>query len=448
MNSAIPVSVRKANLFTPQPERSYKSSLGNASTARKSSYLNTDKKYHSTSKPAPDQEEQARILRSLAEYIKSDGSLTLPDWAFGRKFPSSVSSCDAKEILQLLIGRALVKKDYKINKLEIDVPEILVELEYPFIKSMTRSTLVSITNSLAVRNFFILCDWLIFELSTLDASQDDLCDNYNNDPKQELYQTYIMKMANPDVYQHPDYMYEEYRRRHPQVTSDSCPNELKEVEAEIEQLRQKLEAIETNCSHKAELDKHEVEMEAYDQEMVNRIMAKRGELESLAKSKDPEIVEYDDVRKELELLNLKTIDLDEESDLDAAVAELDAKIAELERQPVALQEIENEKLEERLRKARHELDEFKKRQPTLLVSLSDTCDNEQDQLKKAQMADTKSEALFLDHIRALRDAKLQQAATLVKEEECEHESCLKIGQVISEEKAKIKAISLNIRKSA
>lgn len=152
-SSAIPVSVRKANLFTPQPQRAMR---GTFSTG-KPSYMTSEKKYQRLSKPVPDRDEQMKMFTTLVDFLRSEApGFPIPD---PRKFMSSVSTTEASSIFELLLGRLLL--NFKINKLEEDVPKALGALDYPFIRSVTKSALVSITTRQAVGNLLVIFNWLI-----------------------------------------------------------------------------------------------------------------------------------------------------------------------------------------------------------------------------------------------------------------------------------------------
>lgn len=165
IGSNIPVSVRKANLFTPQPKRSLQNGLN--STSRKS-YLTTEKKYQRPSKPAPDRDEQLRMFENLVDFLKQkEPTFPVPE---AKRFFSSVSTTECSRIFEFLIGRLFT--DFKINKLEIDVPDALALLEYPYLRAVTKSALVSITTRQAIVNLLVIFDWLVN--FSKDSDADDM----------------------------------------------------------------------------------------------------------------------------------------------------------------------------------------------------------------------------------------------------------------------------------
>lgn len=170
--SNIPVTAKKANLFTPQTKRPFQTGYSTASKSYLSTGIATEKKYQHPLRPMPDRDQQIRMFNKLLEYIKANAPhLQPPDQ---KKFFSSVSTTESSRIFEFLISRII--PGFQISKLEMDVPEALAILEYPYIRSVTKSTLVSVTTEKAVVGLLRIFDWLIDSASnqqSLDSLEDD-----------------------------------------------------------------------------------------------------------------------------------------------------------------------------------------------------------------------------------------------------------------------------------
>lgn len=166
--SNIPVTVRKANLFTPQTKRPY--SIG-TSTAGKSftSGSATERKFQRSLKPAPDRDAQQRMFDNLVEFLRTYApGFPCPE---AKKFFSSVSTTESSRIFELLISRLI--PDFKIKRLEVDVPEALALLDYPFIRSVTKSSLVSVTTRQAAAGLLHIFDWLANNIPIVDEHENE-----------------------------------------------------------------------------------------------------------------------------------------------------------------------------------------------------------------------------------------------------------------------------------
>lgn len=154
-SSGIPVSTRKStNLYTPKDKKT--TSYYSASTISKQSFT-TAQKYQRHAKPAPDRDEQNRMFERLVTFLKDNGyQSALPE---AKRFFLAVSSSEASRIFEFLLRFSM--PDFKINKLEEDVPAALTKLSYPYIKSVTKSSLVSIATRQSACNLLLIYDWLV-----------------------------------------------------------------------------------------------------------------------------------------------------------------------------------------------------------------------------------------------------------------------------------------------
>lgn len=313
--SNIPVTVRKANLFTPQTKRPYQTG---ASTAGKSftSGMTTDKKYKRALKPAPDTEAQRRMFDSLVEYIKINApGFPIPE---PKKFFSSISTTESARIFEFLISREI--PDFKINRLEIDVPAALTRLEYPFIRSVTKSALVSVTTRQAVAGLLVIFDWLVRLIK--DYEDPDMIDN--DDAEDEGLVDEQNEIAK-HVLMHPDDpIRAQFERVFPKITIEEVQGKLEEPNEEYERLAADLEEIReleqevltlredsAKCSdynaqmrkyleckrqEKSEAEQQEMKIEVQIEEIIRR------ETESFLEIRNHEL-NIDDVKKDQSLLS-------------------------------------------------------------------------------------------------------------------------------------------------
>lgn len=229
--SHIPVTVRKVNLFTPQTKKPY---MNGTSTAGKSymSVMTTDKKkYQRPLKPMPDRDLQLKMFDTLVDFLKTNAPhLPLPE---AKKFFSSVSTTESSRIFEFLIGRIL--PDFKINRLETDVPEALALLDYPYIRSVTKSALVSVTTRQAAVGLLVIFYWLIN------------CINQIEDPKDELEDCNEMSELYKSILMQPDKVGEVSRRRfeesYPTENYEGLMNNLEETVEEIDAINRYLAEI-------------------------------------------------------------------------------------------------------------------------------------------------------------------------------------------------------------
>lgn len=231
--SNIPVTARKANLFTPQTKRPFQTGQSTAGKSYLSTGIATEKKYQRPLKPMPDRDNQIRMFNKLVEYMKANAPhLQQPD---PKKFFSSVSTTESSRIFEFLISRII--PDFQISRLETDVPEALALLEYPYIRSVTKSALVSVTTRQAVAGLLVIFDWLI-DTASYQPSSDDL------EEDEENVDLAILK----HVRLYPDRVREASQELANKLYSlqdiESRESELKQIAAEREQLVEDTENIE------------------------------------------------------------------------------------------------------------------------------------------------------------------------------------------------------------
>lgn len=273
--SNIPTTVRKANLFTPQTKRPL--SMG-ASTAGKS-YMSTGKatakKYQRPLKPLPDKDLQNKMFDNLIEFLTTNGYQYPPPDA--KKFFSSVSTTESSRIFEFMIAHLL--PDFKINRLETDVPEALTQLDYPYIRSVTKSALVSVTTRQASVGLLVIFHWLIDMINQLNMAPEDIFDQDVDllDVTAQLKKNFIflprdqLEEANMKLFQS---LYK---------TQDltSKLNDLEKLKEEYEQLYQEVQSLEELKQEEIVLDQDILSCKEYIVEIQKYKEVKLAELDKM-----------------------------------------------------------------------------------------------------------------------------------------------------------------------
>lgn len=364
--SNIPVSVRKANLFTPQTNR--RPFMSGASTAGKSYASGTmsDRKQPRSLKPNPDRDEQLRMFENLVNFLRNNATHIPPPEA--KKFFASVSTSESTRIFECLISRIL--PSFKFTKLETSVPEALTLLEYPYIRSVTRSALVSVTTRSAAVGLLIIFDWLIYIINGLDNPNDDKFDELEDlqDPQavlSEMYRNVILFRDNAK-----DKHQETINKLYPPRDIQSIEEEIIQVTEECNRIQQSLEENNELEQEIALLREDCAKWEDYYNRMETYMQSKNeseSELQqSLAKLK---IFTEESVKRD-EILN-SNINNHEftESDVDRLAAEKDRLASDVSLLSTKFKEseLENERLENYDRELQNEL---KRRRATEVANLN------------------------------------------------------------------------------
>lgn len=303
--SNIPVTVKKANLFTPQTKRPF---LSGASTAGKSftSGLNTDKKFPQRSlKPAPDREEQMKMFENLVTFMKTNApNLAPPD---PKKFFSSVSTTESSRIFEFLISRIIF--DFKITRLEVDVPEALNSLEYPYIRSVTKSALVSVTTRQAVVGLLVIFNWLINSINQYNVESPE-----TEDEMDEIAEIYINTLSMP-----PERLLEAEKKildkMYQNKDVQTICREYDYVVEECEKIQQNTDEVE-EIEHDTQILDEDIEKcRNYEMEMHKYIKVKRDEEDALMKQSALIKMQDDALRSQVAQLRFEietnNIDVDE-----------------------------------------------------------------------------------------------------------------------------------------
>ncbi|GLJ59584.1 hypothetical protein SUGI_1515190 [Cryptomeria japonica] len=235
--SNIPVSVRKANLFTPQTNR--RPFMSGASTAGKSYTSTTDRNQPRSLKPNPDRDEQMKMFDHLVNFLRSNADHIPPPEP--KKFFASVSTSESSRIFEFLILRC--QPDFKFVKLETSVPEALALLEYPYIRSVTRSALLSVTTRNAAVGLLVIFDWLIVQAETPD--EDEFADLEDPDDPDDPDQVINELYKNVNLYREGsrEASKESFHKLYPIIELQSIQDELLQVSEETVRLKQSLENI-------------------------------------------------------------------------------------------------------------------------------------------------------------------------------------------------------------
>lgn len=376
--SNIPVSVRKANLFTPQTNR--RPFMNGASTAGKSYTSTSDRKQPRSLKPNPDRDEQMQMFDHLVNFLRSNANhIPLPE---PKKFFASISTSESTRIFDFLISCLL--PDFKFVKLETSVPEALALLEYPYIRSVTRSALLSVTTRNAAVGLLVIFDWLVDQAECIAGGYNDEFTDLGDPDNQvvnEVFKNVILcregarEACKENFYK-------------PTVDLQSIQDELIQVNEETIRLKQSLEIVDTLeqdlvCQH-GDLDKWKEYHEKMKDYMENKRTAEKEAIQFEAELAGQG--EEFQARLERLTLRIKTHELSIED-----VERYKAVIVEAEsKQSLLLQQLEQ---------ARLNLDQKKKE---LRQVLREILKNKEDKLRK---------------IESERDFKLSKCSELIAHEE-------------------------------
>jgi len=369
--SNIPVTVRKANLFTPQTKRPYSNG---ASTAGKSymSGMTTDKKYQRVAKP--DRDLQSKMFDTLVDYLKVNAPhLPTPE---AKKFFSSVSTTESARIFEFLISRIL--PDFKINRLEIDVPEALALLDYPYIRSVTKSALVSVTTRQAAVGLLVIFYWLIGTINQIENVNSDGFEDEDEpvDERCEIYKNILM---------HPERIGEANRKvfecLYPREDFQARLDDLEHTKAEIDQLNEHLIEIDELKQEALTLEEDMHKCKEYTTLMEKYFTTKRSEEDELKQQSLRLDIKNEERlrRKDKILLEIKNHDLDiEEVKRNQAVVDnLESKRLHI-REQVANAHSEKDKAEGNLQRLLSKFKEKIEENTTQMKNLLQTYDSQRD----------------------------------------------------------------------
>lgn len=263
--SNVPVTVQKANLFTPKTSK--RPFMAGTSTVGKShmSVMTSDKKnYQRPLKPVPDRDMQIKMFETLVDYLKTNAPhLPLPE---AKKFFSSISTTESSRIFEFLISRLL--PEFKLNKLETDVPEALALLKYPYIRSVTKSALVSVTTRQASVGLLVIFHWLIGFIKQMEPLTWEEVNN-NGALLDEKRQIYRIILANPPERQ-PEECRKLFDKLYPAPDYHGVMKALEDTKEEIAVLERNLAEIQDLEEEVAFLDRdlelvadYQLKMEEY-----------------------------------------------------------------------------------------------------------------------------------------------------------------------------------------
>lgn len=210
--------------------------MSGASTAGKSytSGMTTDRKQPRSLKPNPDRDEQMKMFDTLVNFLKTNAPHISPPEA--KRFFASVSTSESSRIFEFLISRLL--PGFKFTKLETSVPDALTQLEYPYIRSVTRSALVSVTTRSAAVGLLVIFDWLVEFINEAENPEDDEMKELD-DPDEllsDLHKKVILFREGAK-----EASKESFNKLYPTCDLRSIEDELNQVREESLRLKQSLE---------------------------------------------------------------------------------------------------------------------------------------------------------------------------------------------------------------
>lgn len=318
----------------------------------------------------PDRDQQIKMFNRLVDYIKTNSPhLPLPEQ---KKFFSSVSTTESTRIFEFLIGRRL--PDFQISRLEVDVPEALTILDYPYIRTVTKSALVSVTTRQAVVGLLVIFDWLIKSISFQPKQENFVKDGESVDIDLEflgnmrLYSDQIQE-ANLEL---GDKLY-------PLHDLGALELKLKQVADEDEQIAADIEVIENDIDA-VEILKEDVEKcEKYLDHMSKYIQFRQEEKEKVLKQ-DTEAPEESSLEERLASIEAKIqahpLDILELDRLQATEDALATKVTEASIK-LEFRVKESYRFEEECRAAREKLRAIVEKQCFLLKDMIRLFDNQE-----------------------------------------------------------------------
>ena len=411
--SNIPVSVRKANLFTPQPKRSLQNGTF-SSTARKSS-MTTDKKYQRPLKPIPDRDEQHRMFESLVDFLRMNApTFPLPD---ERKFFMSVGTTETARIFEFLISR--LYPDFKINKLEIDVPEALALLEYPYIRTVTKSALVSITTRQAIANLLVIFDWLVEEMKLANCS-DAFTETESDSVK-------VCK----SVLTNPECPGDEIRREDKATSLEAASSELERLNEEYMLLAASVQELDEVQLERQALVEDSDKCKEYKDQMKKYLAIKTEEANTI--DEDCRMLEQNEIEEKIKAHEILLLEIQEQPKCDTlAVARAREKIKSIEK------DIESDKRKGEaeivqsstlLAKEEHDLARINDRVAYEEARLRKLISAELSNLEHDKDKDAKNAQLHLECLKNTLEGNRQEMIAAVNKEELELRQWIEVKQV-------------------
>lgn len=248
------------------------------------SVMTSDKKnYQRPLKPVPDRDLQIKMFDTLVDFLKTNAPhLPLPE---AKKFFSSISTTESSRIFDFLISRLL--PDFKVNKLETDVPEALATLRYPYIRSVTKSALVSVTTRQASVGLLVIFYWLIGFIKQMEPLTWEELSN-SEELLDEKRQIYRIILSNPPERQH-EVCHELFDKLYPTPDLPSVLKKLEDTEKEIAILGRDLAEIQKAEKEINDLDSDKEAGAGYKVDMENYVQAlkdKKDEADQQALSLD------------------------------------------------------------------------------------------------------------------------------------------------------------------
>lgn len=331
--SNIPVTVKKINLFTPQTKRPLSMGMSTAGKSYMSAGMATDKKYQRLSKPVPDRDMQIKMFDILVEFLTSRSyPYPIPD---PKKFFSSISTTESSRIFEFIIRKILT--DFKINKLETDVPEALAQLEYPYIRSVTKSALVSVTTRQAVVGLLVIFNWLIGMVDQLEFQGGDVLWPDDGELNEDVLISQNVQDPNRRDY---DRIFEEL---YPKTDLNVNEHEIEHMYQERDRLEQK-KAIEDSIKEEArivDIDRQTSidylsQMEQYQQVKNAELVERNKNIARLEEEITAGIRKSDELK---DLIRSHTSALEEASRYDEKIHQYEADPSELRKQ---IEEIRSE----------------------------------------------------------------------------------------------------------
>ena len=437
--SYLPVSVRKPplDLFapTPKPERNY---LAGYNTSSKKSITSKTAEKNYPSKPSMGHDDQIKMFRTLTDFLEARGSeLPIPD---ERKFFSSISSSEVARIFDYLLGFMI--PGFKINKLEIDIIEALTLYKYPYIKSITKSTLVSATTRTAIGSLLMAYSWLVEQIQC-----------FYTDVEVESDGPLETQLADCILY-HPDKVDEFLKKLSmPDSSSndiESAENEHKELDAEIGRLEDELKYHEELADQLRILDEDEKKCKDYIAAMQVQKNRKMEETESMRIESEKIERQIREGKKVLE--DRRAVPMEEGKQYDELSLQNLKMLYESEERRIADEKRDaaafTSKLEQEVKKEEEDLHVMAEEQNHKIDRLTNLVEIENAKLADKEALHERLRMKKLELFKAKLEKRRQEGERIANERERDHQIWIETRDVLREKERSVKAICKQLKKRA
>lgn len=304
-HSNIPVSVKKANLFTPQTTKrpfafgnstAGKSFMSSAATTDRKSYISRP-----TSKPMPDKDQLIKMFDTLVQFLATNGfPHPLPD---PKKFFSSISTTESTRLWEFLISQLL--PEFRITRLEIDVPEALKTLNYPHVRAVTKSALISVTSRQAVIGLLTIFYWLVHHILILN--KDDEIEPESDSDGPSIHGQILLNLLYMPREQAVEVNRIAIEKYFPTCDLGPYEDQLNQLRADIDLMKQGIQDIREVGDIRRVLKDDIIKCKKYKDDMKNYIEGKRQELRDAREEAEKTVKDLENIQEQLNLIEMSRL---------------------------------------------------------------------------------------------------------------------------------------------